>query len=380
MTSAALVHDPVEIARAVAVLLPAGGVIECRIPHAGRERTVSGYFNDPAALVNAVCARNGDPGVYATLNPCLPELLARSANRLKPYVAETTKDNEILSRRRLLLDFDAVRPRGISASEDEHALALARAQEAQELLSGEGWPESVLADSGNGGHLIFGLDLPNDDDTKQLIEKALKALAQLFNCDKVHLDISVYNASRVCKLWGTIARKGDHIPDRPHRLSRILELPEHLAPVPLELLEKMAATIDPARSTNPAPEEPRGDGRFDLEQFLAKHLQAKEPEPYEGGGLKWQVICPFNSEHDNAAVFRSADRKIGFHCFHESCKNKHWREVRELFDGPPGRRADPSRPPLQSPLQNQRPKRTRLNRPKARKWSRRLRPFFANTW
>jgi hypothetical protein len=328
-----LVHDPVEIARALAVLLPPGGVIECRIPNAGREGTISGYFDDPDALVKAVCARHRDAGVYATLNPCKPELLARHANRLKAYVKETTKDHEILSRRRLLLDFDSVRSRGISANDEQHDLALVRTQAAQELLSGEGWPQGILADSGNGGHAVYGLNLPNDDAAAKLIEKLLKALAQLFDCDKVRLDATVYNASRIVKLWGTVARKGDHIPERPHRLSRILKLPEHLSPVPLELLEKMADTIDPHRSTRPAPDEPREGGRFDLAQFLAQHLNAKEPESYDGG-LKWRVICPFNAEHDNAAVFRSAAGKIGFHCFHQSCKDKHWQQVRELFEPP----------------------------------------------
>jgi hypothetical protein len=132
-----------------------------------------------------------------------------------------------------------------------------------------------------------------------------KSPAQLFDCDRVHLGASVYNASRIVKLWGTVARKGDHIPERPHRLSRILELPERLNPVPLEQLEKMAATIEPPRSTHPGPDEPRGDERFDLEQYATRHLHAKKPEPHDGR-FKWRVICPFNAEHDNAAVLRSA--------------------------------------------------------------------------
>ncbi len=36
-----------EVARAVAVMFRPGDVVEVRVPKAGRQRTISGYFNDP---------------------------------------------------------------------------------------------------------------------------------------------------------------------------------------------------------------------------------------------------------------------------------------------------------------------------------------------
>ena len=35
----------------------------------------------------------------------------------------------------------------------------------------------------------------------------------------------LFNASRITKAYGTAVRKGDDVPDRPHRLSRILDMP-----------------------------------------------------------------------------------------------------------------------------------------------------------
>jgi len=35
----------------------------------------------------------------------------------------------------------------------------------------------------------------------------------------------VFNPARIWKLYGTVSRKGDSIPERPHRLARILEAP-----------------------------------------------------------------------------------------------------------------------------------------------------------
>jgi hypothetical protein len=333
-----LIHDPVEIERSITILLSHGGVIECRIPKTERQGTVSGYFDDPAALKQAVLACNGVAGIYTTLNPCKQELLARCANRLKAYSKETTKDHEILARHLLLLDFDPVRSSGISASDEEHVLALTRAREVRQILTEEGWPPGILTDSGNGGHVVYGLDLPNDDAATKLIENVLKGLALRFDDDRVKLDQTVFNASRIVKLWGTVARKGDHVPERPHRLSRILEMIEKLEPVPLKLLEERSAAAASAQSKSravsigvplPSPSE-----MSKVEAFIHKHLNVLSgPAPYKDG-RKWRVVCPFNSEHDNAAVFETDAGELGFKCLHDSCRGKRGRHVRELFEDP----------------------------------------------
>jgi energy-coupling factor transporter ATP-binding protein EcfA2 len=84
--------------------------------------------------------------------------------------------------------------------------------------------------------------------------------------------------------------------------------------------------------------------RFDLPSFLATHLKVKNgPREYQGG-QKWELAeCPFNPEHTNgsAVIMRSADGVIGFKCQHNSCADRHWRDVREKFAGPPnGNRSD----------------------------------------
>jgi hypothetical protein len=331
-----LIHDPVEVERSIAILLSRGDVIECRIPKTEGQGTVSGYFDDPTALKQAVLACNS-AGIYTTLNLCKPELLARCANRLKPYAKETTKDHEILARRLLLLDFDPVRSSGISASDEEHVQALTRAREVRQMLEEEGWPPGILADSGNGGHVVYGLDLPNDDAATKLIENVLKGLALRFDDNRVKLDQTVFNASRIVILWGTVARKGDHILERPHRLSRILETVEKLEPVPLKLLEEHSTAAAPVQAKSEAvsigvPPPPSEISK--VEAFIHKHLKVlSDPTPYKDG-RKWRVVCPFNSEHDNAAAFESDTGKLGFKCLHDSCRGKRGQHVRELFGDP----------------------------------------------
>ena len=107
--------DPAEIRFALAVLFEPGAVVELRIPHTGRTRTVSGYFDDMDALTRAAARWSGRArGIYVTLNPIQPALLARAHNRAIPYAETTTSDHEVLRRRWLPIDFDPVRPSHIS--------------------------------------------------------------------------------------------------------------------------------------------------------------------------------------------------------------------------------------------------------------------------
>jgi hypothetical protein len=77
--------------------------------------------------------------------------------------------------------------------------------------------------SGNGYHLYYLLSkLPNDAKTKALIEGVLHELADKFNNDIVAVDTVVFNASRITKVPGTIARKGPNTAERPHRMAVVL--------------------------------------------------------------------------------------------------------------------------------------------------------------
>jgi hypothetical protein len=320
-----------------------GGVCEIRILKT-REGTISGYFDNLESALKAIAGLNGSgPGVYVTLNQVQPALLARAANRLKPRATVTTSDKDITARRRLLVDCDPVRPADISSTGAEHEAALERVRAIRFELSEEGWPAPVLADSGNGGHLIWLIDLPNDAESEQLIQRFLKALAARFDDEAVHVDQTVFNASRIVKLYGTVAAKGDNIAERPHRLSRILDVPTKLEVVPRELLEEFAATWKEPEAPRPAASA--GKGAFNIDTFIAQHLRARAAVPHDGG-RKWVLDeCCFNPEHKapDAAVFQHADGKLGFKCLHNSCAGKGWRDVRELFDGPPRQRSNSQR-------------------------------------
>jgi hypothetical protein len=217
-----------QIRRSAEVIMEPGSVHELRIPKAGREKTISGYFDDPLKL--AECAAELDAtgksaGIYITLNPCKPALLARCCNRVRPYAEVTTSDHDILKRSWLLIDCDPKRPAGISSTDKEHGRAITTACGAWDDLRGAGFGDPVVADSGNGAHLLYRLGLPNDQGTTDLVQRVLIGVAARCAPDDVDIDLTVYNPARICKIYGTMARKGDSTRDRPHRRSCILEIP-----------------------------------------------------------------------------------------------------------------------------------------------------------
>jgi hypothetical protein len=221
-----------ELLRTCRLLMAPGDVHEVRIPKAGRRGTIAGYFDDPERLADAVLAIDGTvPAVYLTLNPCTPALMARAANRLQERVSVTTSDADITRRRWLLIDFDPVRPAGISSTDKEHGRALSAACGAWDDLRGAGFPDPVVADSGNGVHLLYRLDQPNDSSATALVKGVLMGVAARCATDDITVDQTVFNAGRITKAYGTMACKGDNLPSRPHRRSRLLEIPDDLVVV-----------------------------------------------------------------------------------------------------------------------------------------------------
>ncbi len=213
-----------EIRKALRVLFEPDHVVEIR-GLSGR-KTVSGYFDDHDALAREAHRLNARGfQVYVTLNEVNPDLLARAANRVKEGPKSTTSDNDILRFRWLPLDFDPVRPSDVSSTKEEKKVAELRAREVRDYLRQQGWPDPVVGDSGNGFHLLYDIDLPNTQESRDLVKGVLESLAFRFDDEQVKLDTSVHNPARIWKLYGTTARKGDSVQNRPHRCSKILYVP-----------------------------------------------------------------------------------------------------------------------------------------------------------
>ncbi|KUG21831.1 hypothetical protein ASZ90_008404 [hydrocarbon metagenome] len=185
---------------------------------------VSGYFNDAEALEKAAHTLDsaGASGVYFTLNPVNAALLARAVNRLIAP-KNTTQDSDIACIRWFPLDLDPIRPAGISATEEEVKEAVSLGEKIGLWLESDFcFARGIRAYSGNGMHLLYRLpDLPNNQETHEIIDNALESVIAKFKNDKVDIDSKVTNPSRIWKFYGTSSRKGDSTPERPHRKSHI---------------------------------------------------------------------------------------------------------------------------------------------------------------
>lgn len=171
----------------------------------------------------------------------------------------------------------------------------------------------------------------------------LEALAARFDDALVKVDRTVYNASRILKVYGTVARKGANTIERPHRLARIIEVPGKIETVGRALLEQAAAFArDQSSRSNSNGTGPRD--RFDLAAFIARYkIEVLRTKDWNAGKLYILRKCVFDATHTgtSAALLQLAGGALVYHCFHNSCAGKAWRDVRILFEGQDGANAEP---------------------------------------
>jgi putative DNA primase/helicase len=309
---------------------------------AGGKAIVAGWFRDQARAVAAVREIKAE-GIYITLNPCQEALLARVHERLQAGAKPTTADKDIAARRNLLVDFDPVRPTGISSTDNEHEVAILFAQQVAAELAADGWPAPLVGDSGNGAHLIYAIELDNTPEAMELVKAVLGGLAQRF-AEKLaacglELDRTVFNAARISKLYGTRTGKGDNLPERPHRYAKIVALPAERVAVSLKLLQDLAALFTPQASGGSGgskrhSKEEKQEGRFDLAAYLDHYgVEVVSVKPHGSSTLHVLAQCVFDPAHSRkeAAIGQTAEGKIFYQCFHNSCKGQTWAEARQLI-------------------------------------------------
>ena len=331
--------DANEITHALRLWFQAGDVFEVRVLDAvsadyRREHIESGYFDYehisavPEVLKRLLSFR----GVYVTVNPVNPDLLARAVNRLRPAGRNpTTADTDIVRRRWLLIDCDPRRASGVSSSNSEHESALAKAREIRDGLSSLGWPDPIMTDSGNGAQLMYRIDLPADDG--ELVRRVIGEIAKA-SSEQVAIDTSVHNPARIWRLPGTMNCKGDSIPERPHRMARILDEPQDIVSVSREQMQDIVSY----QSEDTQTDVPDDDWKhtmpaFDLDSWITQYCpELGSPQPWKGG-RKWIFpVCPFNEAHTNksAVLIQEPSGAVAFKCHHNGCSGNDWRALREL--------------------------------------------------
>jgi P4 family phage/plasmid primase-like protien len=264
-------------------------------------------------------------------------------------------NRDIVRRTHALIDGDAgrfedgvIHPKGgkICTTDKEHDAALAMIQNVADFLIAEGSPPAALLmnDSGNGGSIVAGIDLPNTEEATLLIQKFLTALNQKFHTEWSHIDESVADAARITRIPGSVNCKMA-TKQRPNRPCYTLTPPvegEAMGERPVisvEILNRIAGTaIEPKEEERDPSIEfhaiPEGERKEQLALVVAyledngiKHRGFSRNEAQHFIAVELPHCLIKGSEHQSpgrAAVLVFDDGRIGYKCFSEQCNAKGW--------------------------------------------------------
>jgi hypothetical protein len=235
-----------EIERAVSVIVGYGKnrIVEVRAPGTPKG-TWSGYYNKGALIQDVfdMSSVETTPAVYWTIQDIDNSLLKEGGeNKLFSGVVETTKDSHVKKYVWLPIDCDPTRDGKVSSTDEEKAEAESVAYDIRRFLNELGIP-SVFADSGNGYHILLRLEIPNQNGTSRLVEETLRAFSARFSNKAVNIDTTVFNPSRILKIYGSVSRKGQHTDERPWRTSRLIDVPANPTPLSETQLKNLLTEV-----------------------------------------------------------------------------------------------------------------------------------------
>lgn len=328
--------------------------------------TYSGYFKDVNTLISALrpmldhnnARYYGHLQAYFTLNDIDDDLYGREQHdKFVKKPKATTSDGNVIRRRFIMLDFDACRVAGVSANDQEFEKAHMKAVEVYRYLMGQGFKEPIITTSGNGWHEYLTCDMPNDDEHNELVKNFLKSLGNMFSDEHVEIDEKVYNPARIDKMIGSWAKKGCDTQDRKWRMAKIVKIPQDLTPNKDELFKKIADLL-PKEEPKQAPQSNsswnRYGEKFNLENWLNTYgIEYRKKQ--EGSSIKYEIKeCPWKDQHSSnnpysSALFQDSDGKITYTCAHSHCKDKQWKDFRQVYE--PDAYSKPQYQPQQYPPQ-----------------------------
>lgn len=324
-----------EIRKAISLLKTENQLFEVRVIYNSKQM-YSGYFKTADDLIKAFNKDIRDYAncnIYITLNSLNEACYSREQqNFFKKNAKATSSDNDVVGYDWLFIDVDPKRPTGTSSSDDQVAAAKEIGNKVYSFMKNIGFYDPLFGFSGNGVHLLYRIKMKNSDENRELIKKCLNVLDMYFSDEEIQIDLKNFNPARVCKLYGTQAQKGANTEERPHRMSMVIGDTKEIRVNDAKYVKKLASMLPkeekPQRYNNYEP------AQFDLDEWLSKHGLRYRKTSYSGGTKYILDVCPFDSNHKgkDACIFRTSSGAIGFHCFHNSCADKTWRDVRLLYE------------------------------------------------
>jgi|GEM_PF-733577 len=222
------------------------------------------YADSPKAVVDLCDKMDGKTtGIYVGVQPRPVHLFDLAPNRWVPARGgaggNCSRDEDIEYITAAFFDIDVTSParqEGHPASDEELALTL---RVAQQMAGQDGLAaHSTVCCSGNGHYVLAPIvAVPVDD--PEVARKFTSLCRQLADgaagqLPGVRID-AVYNTSRVMRVMGTVNRKGEPLPDRPHRRAHFVTEPAQDRSM---MLYEMIRNADAVPATPAAPRLPTG--------------------------------------------------------------------------------------------------------------------------
>lgn len=199
-------------------------LIELRAFSATRKDYASvGFFTSIEECLKSLKNIPKGQNICVGLNPRPIELLHKfEPNRLIPK-SLAAKDSDIQMIEKVFVDIDTRKIlKDCSATDAEIEVSKKAKQICLDYLKSLGVTKYIDGFSGNGHHILFDIEPTSDpiywDKEKSPTRKLLTKLNELCS-EFADIDTTVYNPSRIIKLYGTPAIKGRSTLERPHRLS-----------------------------------------------------------------------------------------------------------------------------------------------------------------
>ncbi|TAN67428.1 hypothetical protein WS9_008480 [Paraclostridium sordellii 8483] len=316
--------------------------IEVRILGVEYKGTQVGYYDNFKKLALDLVPYIGKYNIYFTLNQINEDLTARAYNNLV-RAKNTTADKDITKIKYILIDLDPNRVAGISSTDEEKEHAKKLAEKIVCFLENEGVPKPTIASSGNGYHILIDVDIENTKENVGTIKSFLSELGIEFSNDDVEVDRTTYNPARICRLYGTIACKGDNMPTRPYRQAKIISTRgegkivtiSQIAKIVSKLQNKHNTNIQVAVKTTANKKVKNMNKKKDVAEWLEKYeIQVSHYKEEADKIIYVLKQCPWNEDHTDksAYVIQYDNGNIVAGCHHNSCSENNWNTLRSKYE------------------------------------------------
>jgi hypothetical protein len=319
----------------------AGAITELRAIKQNPHSILLGHYTDINLLFEYASELNRQGyATYACINPLRSDCVTGLNG--DPKEGAAAGDKHIADLRYLVYDVDPMRRDAVgkplvgadgtkikcAATDAEKKLARTVAMSVYDFYLAMG-VSPVLIDSGNGFYVLVPISLKPEE--SYLCAALLACHAADFDLPGgAEIDESCSNPSRILRVPGTKNCKGKEMPDRPHRMCKVL-IPGNRNRV------LTAAELQALVPTATAPKtEPLAAGGVDLEALWMEcfldycEILHGPRELANGGGYMWLLekdmdYCPNYEEHGDPdqpttlAVFVLPSGKFGMRCHHGHC-------------------------------------------------------------